>query len=219
MSTLHRVYRCAMTPTCRWRGYVVADDADIEAASLPEARLALTEVLAHRIESWPWNEVTEHTEHALAPGLWVREALDTHAAERAHITRVLAETLSPQSARAALTALSTGGDSEDLVVVAAVSGDRLDWLLNQHHGTGALVVATALSNHSAWFNALDAGPGLAPGTTTLADLGLSPADTLDDWLTASPTGARLALPTAPATTAPVTAPRAAKRAPGEILGS
>lgn len=194
MSTLHRVYRCVMRPAGHWRGYVIADDAAVDAESLPAARLALTEVLGRRIEPWAWGHDCEHTEHALAPGLWVREAQDAAVEQRAHITRVLAATLPTPPTRAALAALPTPSD-DDLVVIAAVGGDRLDWLLEQHPGTGSLVVATAISNHQAWFNALQAGPNIPQEAKTFTDLDLDPAtDILDDWIAASPTGTHLAAP-------------------------
>ncbi|MDR7304471.1 hypothetical protein [Haloactinomyces albus] len=193
MSTLHRVYRCEMSPRCRWYGYVVADDTAVEAESLPAARLALTETLARRVEPWPWEHVGEHTEHALSPGMWVREALDAAAEPRAHISRVLAAALTTQPTSSALATLPTPADGQ-LIVVAAVPGDRLDWLLEQHPGTGSLVVATAVSNHQAWWNALQAGSEAPPATKTLADLNLSPPTdaVLDDWIAASPTGTHLA---------------------------
>lgn len=55
------------------------------------------------------------------------------------------------------------------------------------HRPGDIGVATALSNHQAWFNALVASPECPPAVKTLGDLNLDPlADTLDDWITPTP---------------------------------
>ncbi len=190
MAALHVVYRCE--PDGSWRGWVVADDATVEADSLPAARYRLWEQVTHRVEAWPFDAVVEHAEHRLGGGLWVREALDARAPQRARTARVLYETLGDHRVRAELAGLppaAAGG----VVVVACVPGDALRWVAEQHDGAGALVVAAAVSNHRVWWNALveptvAEAQGLAPALS-LTDLGLLEREAaIDEWMAHSVCG-------------------------------
>ena len=176
--------------------YVPGRDLQVEAGSLPLARQEVERRLLEEPTVWPDGGITEHLEHALAEGLWIREVLDDRIAERGQTSRVALEALADHRLQEELVALppTTAGG---VVVLAAVGGEPLDWVRDQHDGQGALVVATALANHRLWWNALTPDAGMddtgLPGAGTLAELAGNttepPAEaTIDDWLTAVPAG-------------------------------
>jgi hypothetical protein len=201
VETLHAVYRCALDNACPWRGYVVGSDTTIEACALPQARAELEQRLLAELTSWPRQGLSEHTEHALGKGLWVREAMDDRVLDRAYTTRVVLEALDDQRLRTRLAHLPetrAGG----LVVLACVPGDTLAWIRDQHDGHGTLIVATAVTNHRLWWNALT--PAGQEHTTdlplagNLADFDLTdPQALIDDWMAATACGRLLTLTPTP----------------------
>ena len=85
------------------------------------------------------------------------------------------------------------------MVLACVPGDTLAWVRDQHDGHGTLIVATAVTNHRLWWNALTpAGQehaAEAPVAGSLSELGLTaPETTVDDWMAASECGQLATLP-------------------------
>ncbi len=200
---LHVVYRCE--PDGGWRGRVVADDATVEADSLPAARHQLWDVLTHRVEAWPFDAVVEHAEHAVGDGLWVREALDERAPRRARTARVLYETLGDHQVRAELAGLPPAAD-DGVTVVACVPGDALRWVAEQYDEAGAMVVATAIANHQVWWNTLvEPTVAEAHGQTpalSLTDLGLLHREAaVDEWMAHSVCGQLATLARLPAPSA------------------
>lgn len=195
--TVHVVHRCALEGPCRWQGYVIGYEASAEARALPEVRYELEQRLVAQLARWPRHGLIEHTEHALGEGLWVREAMDERVPERAHTTRVVLETLGDQRLRARLAALP-GTEATGGIVLACASGDTLGWIVDQHDGRGTLIVATAVTNHRLWWNAL-APAGQAdvadlpvadlPVAGSLTGLGLATREaTIDDWMAATDCG-------------------------------
>ncbi|QUH02901.1 hypothetical protein HUO13_20650 [Saccharopolyspora erythraea] len=200
MAARHVVYRCELDRRPRWSGYAPGcEDLSVRADTLGRAQQLMASAI-------PCSHRCEHTEHSTWEGLWVREALDDRALEREHTTRVLLEALADARLRARLAALPAcpaGG----VPVVVGVPGDSVDWIVSQHGGCGALVVAAALTNHRLWWNALlpadrAAGTGLRV-RGDLAGLGLDTAEaTLDDWMAASDCGNATLLLEQPAVTTP-----------------
>ncbi|SDP69984.1 hypothetical protein SAMN04487905_107173 [Actinopolyspora xinjiangensis] len=202
MSGLHVVHRCVTGSDPRWEGYLVGHEAVVTARSLPHVRRDLERILVDRLAEWPSEGLTEHAEHDLGGGMWVRECLDEHALRRAHTTRVLLDALADPRLREQLVALPetlAGG----VVVISTVGGDTLDWIRDQHDGYGTLVVANALTNHRLWWNALtppgDGSTTAAPGTVSLTDLELNTAEgSIDEWIAASECGRHILADTLPA---------------------
>jgi hypothetical protein len=189
MAARHVVYRCELDRQVRWRGYATCDGGipvHVRAPSLSRAQqlMAATTVGDGRRSGW-----VEHTEHTAGDGLWVREALDEWVLEREHATQVLMEVLTDQRLRARLATLPAcrmGG----VPVAVCVPGDALEWVLGQHDGHGALIVAAAVTNHHVWWNALVPADRAAETEMrvagSLADIGLTdPEATVDDWMAAT----------------------------------
>ncbi|WP_190824796.1 hypothetical protein [Saccharopolyspora pogona] len=206
MAARHVVYRCELDHPLRWRGYTTGD-GDIpvhaRAPSLGQAQQLMTATTVGDGNRSAW---VEHTEHDAGGGLWVRAALDERARAREHTTRVLMETLTDQRLRARLATLPACGIG-GVPVVVCVPGDAVEWVLGQHDGHGALIVAAAVTNHHLWWNVLvpaDRAAETDLGVVgSLAELGLTdPEATLDDWMAATDCGGLVLL-----------APQNAKAAP------
>lgn len=189
MAARHVVYRCELEHQVRWRGYATCDGeipVHVRASSLGQAQqlMVATAVGDGRRSGW-----VEHTEHAAGDGLWVREALDARVLEREHTARVLMEVLADQRLRARLATLPAcriGG----VPMVVCVPGDAVEWVLGQHDGHGALVVAAAVTNHQVWWNVLV--PADRAAETDLGVIGsldeigaTGPEATVDDWMAAT----------------------------------
>ncbi|MEU6262441.1 hypothetical protein [Saccharopolyspora shandongensis] len=189
MAVLHAVYRSDWEHGCRWRGWLPAQGIALGADTLGHAQRLMSAAVARNGQREQW---VEHTEHPVGDGLWVRQALDERVLEREHATRVLMEALDDQRLRARLATLPDcllGG----VVVCVCVPGDTLEWILGQHDGQGALVVAAAVTNHQVWWNALTGATHTGhldlPVAGSLAELDLTDPDTtVDDWITTTDCG-------------------------------
>lgn len=195
MTGRHVVYRCELEHPLRWRGYAPGAQATdaipvhVRAASLGAAQRLMSATL---LGDGDRSGRVQHTEHPTGDGLWVREALDERVLEREHTTRVLMQALDDRRLRARLATLPacrTGG----VPVVATAPGDTMDWILGQHDRCGALIVATAVTNHQLWWNVLV--PADRAAETDLAVAGglgeldlTDPHATVDDWMAATDCG-------------------------------
>lgn len=182
MSGHHVIYRHDPSEGPRWSARTMTGGEDITVAAdrLRDARSAVSA----RLGSGP---VVEHVEHPLADGVYLRQALDGGCRDRDHVAGVLRRCLSDRRVLHRLRCTTVAGD---LVVLACLPEDRVEWVLAQPEEATALVVATAVCNTRAWWNVL-AAPSAA-GAEHLPGLdrwGLRDADaTIDTWMAKSPIG-------------------------------
>lgn len=199
----------AETGVCHGMG-VGADDghrgvAAAGGASLTAVLTAARRRVGHEDKTGPGAvsrpaRVVEHVEHAVARGVYLRQAFDEESDGRDRVARLIRACITDRRVLSGLSAAAGGGPGE-LVVVACVPTDEVAWVLEQYEHR-PLVVATAVCNSRAWWNLLTDHPHpertAPPGS--LGELGLlDPYATVADWMVAAPAGAVLS-PLAPAAT-------------------
>jgi hypothetical protein len=202
VSNLHVVYRVHDPGTRdeQWVSYSFPHSIYVEGPTLDEVRSEFRAAVADPSTEVRERSLIEHLERPLAPGAYIRVAVDRRTLDRDEVAQIMHSSLTvPEQFddfRARMPMASTG----DAVMIACVSDDRLGWVFEQmtdHDAVGICALGPETSrNRLVWWSFLVGGAvnGIDPTAMgTLAGAGLSAGSTVAEFMRAdaAPTGRRI----------------------------
>lgn len=202
MSDLHVVYRVHDPGTRReqWASYSFPHSIYVEGATLDEVRSEFRAAAADLPTEVRKRSLIEHLERPLAPGAYIRVAVDRRTLDRDEVAQIMHSSLTvPDQFDDFRTRLPTAATG-DAVMIACVPGDRLGWVFEQmtdHDAVGICALGPGASgNRLVWWSFLVGGAvdGIDPiAMGTLAGAGLSAGSTVGEFMRAdaAPTGRRI----------------------------
>lgn len=216
---LHVVYR-HVGPSS-WEAYSRPVSIHSDGRTLEDARDEFAAAAEFHFAG-QWNSIVtlEHIERQVAPGVFVRTAIDRHLLDRDQVMKVLRASL---TVPAQVELLENSGvpiaSTGDVVFVACVDSDPMPWLASQLGRADAFQVACLRGSNAVWWMPLaSAGADLTIESESLAEAGLSsPTSTVADLMKVDHEPISVPLPdTAPTVNAPPAASgnRAARRRKG-----
>lgn len=181
---LHVVYRHVGASS--WEVYSRPVSIHTDGRTLQEAREHYADIAQDQFGS-DWSEVTviEHRELMVMPGVFIRIATDRHTLDREKVAQVFRASLTISAQwellqNSDVPVSSTG----DVVFLACVDSDPLDWVTSQLGRGDALQVACLRDANAVWWMPLAAPDAeLNQPTETLAQAGLTtPSSTVADLM-------------------------------------
>lgn len=185
-TTLHVVYREERTSDGQtsWYSYSYPDGVYAASESLSDLREQFRDVLSSSVGTGVALTLVEHVERAVAPGVFVRVAVDRETLDREYVASSLRVSFDQPAHRPDIGQFITSGG--DAVVVCCLAADPLAWVFEQMSDEDAVYVAMAVSEIGVCHSAI-AGPGAVPPLQvgeTLGDLGFDASSTVGEFLTA-----------------------------------
>jgi hypothetical protein len=203
MTNLHVVYRVddPGTPAEQWSSYSFPQGVYVTGATLDEVRSEFRSAAAFAFPDLDQFTVIEHLERPLAPGAYIRTAVDRRTLDRDATERIMRSSLQLvdqwHDFQDAMPLVATG----DTVMITCVPDDLLSWIFEQmtvHDAIGmcALGQATATGQLIWWSFIVGelAAAKTSQNVEPLSAAGLSDRSTVSDFMqaTATATGRQLA---------------------------
>lgn len=203
MTSLHVVYRVddPGTATEQWASYSFPHSIYVSGSTLDEVRTEFRSAAAFALPDLDIHTAVEHVERPLAPGAYIRTAVDRRTLDRDDVAQTMRNSLQVVGQWKDFQAKAPASSTGDTVMIACVPEDRLGWVFEQmvdEDGLGLCAAGPVTGvGRFVWWSYIfgpKADVGYESTTESLADAGLTADSSVAEFMrvSASSTGRRLA---------------------------
>jgi hypothetical protein len=194
VTNFHAVYRVDDPGTAneQWSSYSFPHGIYVAGATLDEVRDQFKAAAAFAVHNLDDLTLIEHIERPLAPGAYIRTAVDRHTLDRDETAELMRASLGVPTQRDEFLATIPISGSGDAVMLACVPNDRLAWVFEQmddHDALGLCAPGPAIpSGRFIWWSFILgnlAEDDKAARTETIAEAGLTEESTVAAFMRAN----------------------------------